>query len=146
MPKARVVQRARTRLEPQHHLARSSANKKGHVMRLVFISAFTVIATLCHAQEIYIEKVLLPGAGLDQEVTYYPTKADYEAARADILERLNKGDQTAMVNPTEGPWRRVETTATIGFSYKGVGTSSGRKYLRQMTAAEEALYLFESGT
>ena len=95
------------------------------------------------ADETRVESVNLPGASLSQEVTYHPSKNEYEHVRIDTLERLKAGDSTALVNPRNGPWKRVETTATIGFEYKGVGTSSGRKLLRQISAAEEALFEFD---
>jgi hypothetical protein len=95
------------------------------------------------AEEIVVTSVDLPGASLSQEVTYSPSKAAYEEARDSVLKRLKEGDKTAFVNPQTGPWMRVETTATIGFEYKGFGSGEGRKHLRQISAAEEALYKFE---
>lgn len=94
------------------------------------------------SSEILIEKVELPGATIEQEVTYSTSKNDYEAARDLRLSRMRRGDVGAFVNDPE-PWRRVETTATIGFEYKGFGSASGRMNIRQISAAEEALFLFE---
>ena len=79
---------------------------------------------------------------MDQEVTYSTSQSDYESNRDALLKRMKSGDQTAFVNPSGGPWMRVETTAKIGIEVKGVGASQGRKHLRQITAAEEALYLY----
>jgi hypothetical protein len=79
---------------------------------------------------------------MDQEVTYSTSQADYESTRDAILKRMKNGDQTAFVNPSNGPWMRVETTAKIGIELKGIGVSQGRKNLRQITAAEEALFLY----
>jgi hypothetical protein len=95
------------------------------------------------AQQTFVESVHLPGASLDQEVTYYPTKDEYLKTRDAILTRLKSGDKTAFVNDKNGPWKRVETTAKIGVEVKGVGVSQGRKNLRQISAAEDALYEFE---
>ncbi|MBY5453932.1 hypothetical protein HFO91_30605 [Rhizobium leguminosarum] len=110
----------------------------------------TAVCSIClyacintaRADEKVVTAVNLPGASLDQEVTYHPSKAEYEAARDEVLKRLKAGDNTAFVNPADGPWMIVETTATIGLEYKGVGASQGRKHLRQVSAAEDALYLF----
>lgn len=96
-----------------------------------------------HGEETVVESIDLPGASMEQEVTYSTSKADYQSTRDAILERLKDGDPSAMVNPSDGPWMRVETTAKIGFEYHGVGLASGRKLLRQISAAEEALYLYE---
>lgn len=95
------------------------------------------------AEETIVSTVDLPGASLEQEITYSTSRADYESARDKTLERMKNADNTAFVNPKDGPWMRVETTAEIGLSIKGVGTSEGRKYLRQISAAEEALFLYE---
>ncbi|WP_451982625.1 hypothetical protein [Azospirillum endophyticum] len=96
-----------------------------------------------HAEETIVENVDLPGASLHQEVTYSTTRSDYNDKRDSILKRLKKGDSSAFVNDPN-PWKRVETTATIGIAFKGVGTSSGKKNIRQISASEEALYLFEN--
>jgi hypothetical protein len=80
---------------------------------------------------------------MEQEVTYSPSKAEYENTRDQTLIRLRAGDNSAMVNPRNGPWMRVETTAKIGFELKGVGLAEGRKNLRQISAAEEALFRFQ---
>lgn len=90
-----------------------------------------------------MKSVNLPGASMEQEIWYSTTEADYESIRDSILQRMKDGDQSAFVNPTEGPWIRVETTAKIGLEYRGFGTAEGRKHLRQISAAEEALFLYE---
>ncbi|MGM4960898.1 hypothetical protein ACT4MK_36905 [Bradyrhizobium barranii] len=95
------------------------------------------------ADEVIMRSLDLPGASMEQEITYSPTRIEYERVRDDTLTRLKQGDKTAMVNPGNGPWMRVETTAKIGFAYKGIGVSEGRKHLRQISAAEEALYRYE---
>ena len=111
------------------------------------VASLVVIASgvlSAHADETLVSSVDLPGASLSQEVTYSPTKAEYDRVRDETLARLKKGDLSARVNPTNGPWMRVETTAKIGFSVKGVGVSNGTKTLRQITAAEEALFRLEN--
>ena len=107
-----------------------------------FAACFALTGT-CLAEETLVGTVNLPGATLNQEITYSTTKREYEAARDKVLSRLKKGESAAFVNPKDGPWMRVETTATIGLSIRGVGASSGRKNLRQISATEEALYLYE---
>jgi hypothetical protein len=110
----------------------------------VFAICLTMKCTsVALADETRVEDVNLPGASLSQEVTYHPSKEEYEHVRVDTLERLKAGHSSALVNPRNGPWKRVETTAKIGFEYKGVGTSSGRKLLRQISAAEDALFEFD---
>lgn len=108
---------------------------------LAFCLAFPFIAL---PEETIVRSIGLPGASLDQEVTYHPTRADYEAARDEVLRKLRAGDPSARVNPAAGPWMRAETTAMIGFAVKGIGASEGRKDYRQISAAEEALFLFEN--
>ncbi|WP_298280507.1 hypothetical protein [uncultured Bradyrhizobium sp.] len=113
------------------------------VLLKVALLSIALHPTVTNAQQTYVESVNLPGASLEQEVTYYPSKGEYERARDGILVRLKAGDKTAFVNDKNGPWMRVETTAKLGFELKGVGVSQGRKNLRQVSAAEEALYQFE---
>lgn len=96
-----------------------------------------------HAAETIVDNVDLPGASLNQEVTYSTTRNDYNKTRDAILKRMKAGDASAFVNEPS-PWKRVETTATIGVAFKSIGTSSGRKNIRQISASEEALYLFEN--
>lgn len=110
---------------------------------LIIISISGAVPPAAFADEILVESVNLPGASMDQDVTYHPSKSEYERARDDVLSRLKQGDATARVNPADGPWMRVETTAKIGIEYKGAGSTSGRKHVRQISAAEEALYTFE---
>lgn len=81
---------------------------------------------------------------MEQEIIYSTTEKDYNNYRDEILARLRDGDQSAMVNPIDGPTKIVQTTAKIGFEIKGVGTSEGRKHLRRITAAEEALFLYQN--
>ena len=99
-------------------------------------------SNLSFAEETVIRSIDLPGASLSQEVIYSSTMKDYEYERDKILEQLKSGKLNSMVNPRDGAWMRVETTATIGFSYQGAGSSKGRKNFRQISAAEEALYRF----
>lgn len=94
------------------------------------------------AEETVVESVNLPGASLTQEVTYSTTRDDYNKTRDDIPARMKKDDNSAFVNKPD-PWKHVETTATVGIEFKGFGTSSGKKNIRQISASEEALYLFE---
>lgn len=108
------------------------------------VIAVFLLFSIVHAraEEIVVENIDLPGASLNQEVTYSTTRNDYNIKRDAILTRLKAGDASAFVNEPN-PWKRVETTATIGVALKGVGTSSGRKNTRQISASEEALYLFD---
>ncbi len=113
-------------------------------MKIKLVGIFATLITVnAYCEEIVVRSVNLPGASMQQEVTYSTNMSDYESTRDNILSRLKKGDPSARVNPSDGPWMRVETTAVIGFEYKGIGSSSGRKRMRQVSAAEEALYLFE---
>lgn len=117
------------------------------INRAIVLAGSFVLAccsSVVSAEETVKESVSLPGASLEQEVTYSTSKADYDSTRDGILKRLQDGDQSAMVNPTEGPWKQVETTAMIGFEVKGVGASQGTVHKRQISAAEEALFLFEN--
>jgi hypothetical protein len=113
-------------------------------MKPILISG-TMLMLLCSAQaeQTVVRSIALPGASMDQEVTYSTSQADYESTKNSILKRLQNGDKTAFVNPSDGPWMRVETTAKIGLEIKGIGVAQGRKNLRQITAAEEALFLYE---
>jgi hypothetical protein len=117
-------------------------------MNRSFFVVFSLGISLCGttisiADETLVRSLDLPGASMEQEVTYAPSKAEYERVRDDTLARLQAGDKTAMVNPSNGPWMRVETTAKIGFEIKGVGMAEGRKHLRQISAAEEALFRYQ---
>src|SRR4051794_26304491 len=98
------------------------------VLRFILLLAMTSLVSTIRpagADETFVSSVDLPGATMDQEITYSPSKQEYERVRQDVLSRLKSGDPSARVNPSNGPWMRVETTAKIGLSYKGVGASSG---------------------
>lgn len=107
----------------------------------IVLVALLVSMIHAHAEETTVDQVDLPGASLHQEVTYSSTRKDYNDTRDAILKRMKAGDKSAFVNNPE-PWKLVETTATIGVAYKGVGSSSGKKNIRKVSASEEALYLF----
>jgi hypothetical protein len=85
----------------------------------------------------------MPFASIEQEVTYSTSEEDYNRVRDETLKRMKEGDASAFVNPTDGPWLRGETTVKIGIEWNGIGTTTGKKNLRQVAAAEEALYLYE---
>jgi hypothetical protein len=114
-------------------------------------STALVIATLflslnpAIAEEVIVRSLTLPFSSMEQEVTYHPSRREYEVVRNKILARLKQGDPTARANPQSGPWLRAVTTAKIGFEFHSIGASQGRVNYRQVSAAEEALYLFESG-
>lgn len=112
-------------------------------IRTLGVLSITLVSADAYSQETIVTRIDLPGASAEQEVTYYPSKSKYISTRDDIFQRLKAKDASAMVNPADGPWMRAETTATIGFSYRGVGVAQGRTNVRQITAAEEALYKFE---
>lgn len=110
----------------------------------IFIALLgTGFARTAVADETLVESVDIPFASMNQEITYHPSKSEYERVRDETLARLRRGDLSARNNPGAGPWMRVETTAKIGMEYKDIGTGSGRKHLRQISAAEDALYRFE---
>lgn len=117
-------------------------------MKIFLLSFFILLipSTISFAEETVTKRINLPGASLEQEITYSTSEADYNATRDTILAKLKAGDASAAVNPRWGPWMRVKTTATIGFEVKGVGASDGHAKLRQISAAEEALYTFEQKT
>lgn len=105
------------------------------------------------AEEIVNRSVGLPGASMEQKIIFNPSEAEYVAARDARLKALQAGDPAAMVNPIDGPWMIVETTAMIGFSvgvdFAGLSVGAieameGRTSLRRVTAAEEALFMFEN--
>ncbi len=81
------------------------------------------------------------------------SEAEYLEAREDKLDQLRQGNPEAMVNPADGPWMVAETTAMIGLEVDlgliglSLGTISameGRTNLRQIAAAEDALFRYES--
>ncbi|TPI59860.1 hypothetical protein FJ420_21315 [Mesorhizobium sp. B3-1-3] len=112
------------------------------IIILILGTALAVVAAA--AEERVVKSVNLLGiASMEQEVVYNTSEADYLKTRDDILERLKKGDPTAAMNPADGPWMQVETTAKIGFEIKDVGLAQGKKNLRQVSAAEEALSLYD---
>lgn len=90
--------------------------------------------------------ISLPGAEADQVVIFHPSKDEYNAAREKRLRLLEEKDPTGCVNPQDGPWMQVQTTAKIGFSIKGVGVLEGKTHVRQVSAAEEALFMYEKSS
>ena len=67
-----------------------------------------------YAQETVVRQVELPGVTTTQEVWYSTSEADFEGVREEILDRLRMGDDTAFVNPADGPWMRTATTVMFG--------------------------------
>jgi hypothetical protein len=107
------------------------------------VAVTLIFVPAANAAETVMDRISLPGASLEQEVTYHPSKREYVSTRNALLERMKRGDQSAFVNSRTGPWMVVSTTAMIGIEFRGVGASSGRKHLRQISAAEEALYIYD---
>jgi hypothetical protein len=115
------------------------------VIFALFVSIILVGQTTHHAlaDETFTGGVNLPGASMSQDVTYHPSRSEYLSVRNKTFDLLKAKKSSANVNPADGPWMLVETTATIGLEYHGVGVSSGRKHVRKVSAAEEALYMLE---
>lgn len=124
--------------------------------KATYFAGATLLFAAGHAaigEEIVNRSVSLPGATMEQKVIYHPTEAEYLEARATRLQALKDGDPSAMVNPTDGPWMIVETTAMVGIeigvdfpglSVGSIGAMEGRTHLRRITAAEDALFRFEN--
>lgn len=79
----------------------------------------------------------------EEEVTYYPSEEAYEKLRDDTLDRLRACDPAALFNPADSPRKQAETTTEWNFDLKVGGISNGRRLVREIAAAEEALEMFE---
>lgn len=113
-------------------------------MPLVLATVAAGVQTVrAQEQETVVKRVWLPFASLETEVTYHPSKKAYEKLRDDTLAGLRACDPAAFFNPAEGPWKHAETTAEVGIDVRGVGASTGRKLVREIPAAEDALEMFE---
>ena len=113
-------------------------------MSLVLATVAAGVQTVrAQEQETVVKRVWLPFASLETEVTYHPSKKAYEKLRNDTLAGLRACDPAAFFNPAEGPWKHAETTAEVGIDVRGVGASTGRKLVREIPAAEDALEMFE---
>lgn len=109
-----------------------------------FVAAMVFVPSLSQAEETVVRKAWLPFglADVEQTLIFDPSEAEYNSARDDALTRLRAGE--SLNNPIDGPWVRIETTATVGFEIEGIGSSSGTTKYRQITAAEDALFQFEN--
>ena len=94
-------------------------------------------------RETVFKRVWLPFASLETEVTYHPSEKAYEKLRDDTLARLRACDPAAFFNPADGPWKQAETTAELEIDLRVAGVSKGRTLVREISAAEDALELFE---
>ena len=117
------------------------------------LALMVISATATYSEEILNRSVSSPGASMEQKVIYHPSEAAYLEAREERLEALRDGDPSAMVNPSDGPWMIVETTAMVGMeigvdfpglSVGSISAMEGRTHLRRITAAEDALFTFEN--
>lgn len=123
-------------------------------MRFIALCLPLILLTenFASADETLVQEASILGlASMEQAITYHPSKTQYGQARDDTLARLRDGDNTAMVNPAEGPWMRVVTTAKVGFEIPvgdlgNAGALSGREHVRQISAAEEALFIYNNRT
>lgn len=128
---------------------RMGASRRFAINEVFCVLSACFVAAAAGAEEIVKERRTLPGASLEQEVRYSTSRADYNEVRDAWLARLRKGDASALQNPVDGPWKEVTTTAMIGIEIPipgvggGAGAASGRETLRRVTAAEEALFIYE---
>jgi hypothetical protein len=113
-------------------------------VRPCIILSLLFAGSLADAEEIVVRKGWLPFgiAGIEQELTFHPSEREYNLVRDQTIAKLKNGE--AVVNFADGPWVRIETTATVGFEIEGLGSSSGATSIRQITAVEDALYRFEA--
>jgi hypothetical protein len=95
------------------------------------------------ADETIVQTISLPGASLNQKLTYSPSKAQFIKARDERLERMKKNDFSAFQSPMGDPTVTIETTATKGVAWRGVGLESGRTYSCTYTASDDALWMYE---
>mgnify|MGYP003113814870 CR=1 FL=1 len=98
-------------------------------------------------QETHTKRLDIPGASLNQKITYYPNKEAYDSHVDEVLKLLRSN--AGVSNEFEAPYKVVETLAETGVSIgipgvdgASVGEMSGRESTRTITAAEEALELF----
>ena len=113
------------------------------VALLVAVVAGSVQFVRAQEQETVVKRVWLPFASLETEVTYHPSEKTYEKLRDDTLARLRACDPAAFFNPADGPRKRAETTAELDLDLRIAGVSTGRTLVREISAAEDALELFE---
>jgi hypothetical protein len=112
---------------------------------VIFVSCIFFCSSVM-ADETVNRTITLPGAEADQAVIFHPSEKEYNSAREQRLRLLEAKDPSGCVNSQDGPWMQVQTTAKIGFSIKGVGVLEGKTHVRQVSAAEEALFLYEKRT
>ena len=112
------------------------------------VTVIVLVTTLnwSFAEEVVTRSHSLPGASLEQELTYSTSKADFEKTRDAFLKRMRAGDPSAMQNPEGVPQVTIKTTADVGVTYRGVGLSKGKMYTCTYTASEDALWIFEGET
>lgn len=113
------------------------------VAAALVLAAVAGSAQSVRAQETVVKRVWLPFASLETEVTYHPSEKAYEKLRDDTLARLRACDPAAFFNPADGPWKQAETTAELEIDLRVAGVSKGRTLVREISAAEDALELFE---
>jgi hypothetical protein len=118
--------------------------KETKITLIILLALSHLFFLSVNAEEIIIRETELPFASMTQEIIYSTSQKQYDLERDFILKKLRERDFSVMQNPSGGSTKIVQTTAMIGISWKGVGTSEGRKHLRKITAAEEALFLFEN--
>ena len=95
--------------------------------------------SLVYAEETVTREINLPGASLYQERQYSTTEKHFNKTAESIRNRLDKGDNSARINPMGGPTVKVKTHASVGFSVKGIGPSRGKIHTNTESAAEKAL-------
>lgn len=113
----------------------------------IVVAAGSTQAVHVQDQETVIKRVWVGvegfGVSREEEVTYYPSEEAYEKLRDDTLDRLRACDPAAFFNPGDGPRKQAETTTEWNFDLKVGGISNGRRLVREVVAAEEALEMFE---
>lgn len=82
-------------------------------------------------------------ATADQEILYEPSEKAYKKAYTAKVADLRAGKASACVNDADGPWMHVETDAKVGLDVEGIGAMKGRKHVRQVSAADQAIFDLE---
>lgn len=108
-----------------------------HNVALLLLTASAINST--EAAEVITRHVSLLGmATADQTIVFDPSESAYKAAYRKQFDLLKAGDASACAN--RGPWMQVVTDAQVGIEVKGIAALSGRQHVRQVSAAEEALF------
>ena len=109
---------------------------------LMVLGVLIGMGTAASGDEVIVQEGTLPGAKMEQTLTYSPNRQVFDQTVNKTVEQLKTGNYEYFQSPGNEPTVTVETKVTVGFGVKSFGVGKGRVLRETRGASHEAFNRF----